>query len=68
MVVPPPKRHAGGSERRAAGGSPSIWPLILLLAGLTVLAGILAAVFAFTDSGNELSTLVGKKKTTTRGV
>src|SRR5439155_17777255 len=29
---------------------PSVWPLILLLAGLAVLAGIFAAVFAFTGS------------------
>jgi serine/threonine protein kinase len=29
---------------------PSVWPLIVLLAGLAVLAGIFAAVFAFTDS------------------
>ena len=59
MVAPARKRQRPPAER------PSIWPLILLLAGLTVLAGILAAVFAFTDSGNELSTLVGKKKHST---
>ena len=59
MVVPARKRQ------RPPAARPSIWPLILLLAGLTVLAGILAAVFAFTDSGNELSTLVGKKKHST---
>jgi serine/threonine-protein kinase len=55
-------------QRRAArppAGRPSIWPLILLLAGLAVLAGILAAVFAFTDPGSQLSNLVGKKKTGT---
>jgi hypothetical protein len=53
-------------QRRAArppADRPSIWPLILLLAGLAVLAGILAAVFAFTDPGGQLSDLVGKKKT-----
>ncbi len=66
MVVSPPKRPRRRQRApRPPAGRPSIWPLILLLAGLTVLAGILAAVFAFTDSGNELSTLVGKKKTTT---
>ncbi|HEV8098599.1 MAG TPA: protein kinase, partial [Gaiellaceae bacterium] len=70
-----PESSASGAEtmivsrrrRRAArppAGRPSIWPLILLLAGLVVLAGILAAVFAFTDPGNQLSDLVGKKKTT----
>src|SRR4051812_46280777 len=52
-------------QRRAArppAARPSIWPLILLLAGLAVLAGILAAVFAFTDPGGLFSNLVGKKK------
>jgi hypothetical protein len=65
MVVP--GRKPSRRQRRAArppAGRPSIWPLILLLAGLVVLAGILAAVFAFTDPGTQLSDLVGKKKTT----
>jgi len=68
MVVPAEK--LGRRRRRAArppAGRPSIWPLILLLGGLAVLAGILAAVFALTDSGNQLSDLVGKKKHTTAG-
>src|SRR5439155_17357084 len=34
---------------------PSVWPLMLLLAGLAVLAGIFAAVFAFTGSPTKLS-------------
>ena len=67
MVVSP-RRSRRQRAPRPPAGRPSIWPLILLLAGLTVLAGILAAVFAFTDSGNELSTLVGKKKTAPRAV
>jgi serine/threonine protein kinase len=50
VVVSPPTRV----------DRPSVWPLILLLAGLAVLAGIFAAVFAFTDSGPRLSGLVGK--------
>jgi hypothetical protein len=52
-------------QRRAArppAARPSVWPLIMLLAGLAVLAGILAAVFAFTDPGGHFSNLVGKKK------
>jgi len=66
MVVAPRKRMRRRQRApRAPAGRPSIWPLILLLAGLTVLAGILAAVFAFTDSGNQLSDLVGKKQQTT---
>ena len=60
MVVPGRKRPRRRQRPpRPPAGRPSIWPLILLLAGLAVLAGILAAVFAFTDSD-----LVGKKKTT----
>jgi serine/threonine-protein kinase len=57
MVVAP-ARKPSRRERRAArppAGRPSIWPLILLLAGLAVLAGILAAVFAFTDAGSKLT-------------
>ncbi len=39
---------------------PSIWPLILLLAGLAVLAGIFAAVFALTGSPTKFSSAVHK--------
>jgi len=60
MVVSRRQRRAS----RPPAGRPSVWPLILLLAGLAVLAGILAAVFAFTDPGSQLSDLVGKKKKT----
>jgi serine/threonine protein kinase len=59
MVVPRRKPPRPPAER------PSVWPLILLLGGLAVLAGILAGVFAFTDPGGELSGLVGKKKKST---
>jgi eukaryotic-like serine/threonine-protein kinase len=59
MVVPRRKRPRPPAER------PTVWPLILLLGGLAVLAVILAAVFAFTDPGGELSGLVGNKKSTT---
>jgi serine/threonine protein kinase len=55
MVVP---------RRRAQQDRPTVGPLILLLAGLAVLAGILAGVFAFTDSGSQLTDLVGSKKST----
>jgi serine/threonine-protein kinase len=58
MVVAPRRRR-----RRASGPPaerPSVWPLIMLLAGLAVLAGILAAVFTFTDSTSKLSNLVHK--------
>jgi hypothetical protein len=41
---------------------PSVWPLILLLAGLAILAGIFAAVFAFTGSPTKFGTFVHKVK------
>jgi eukaryotic-like serine/threonine-protein kinase len=61
MVVAPPRRRR---QRRAGGppeGRPLAGPLILLLAGIAVLAGILAAVFAFTGSGGQLAKFVHKK-------
>jgi eukaryotic-like serine/threonine-protein kinase len=58
MVVPRRKPPRPPAER------PTVWPLILLLGGLAVLAVILAAVFAFTDPGGEISGLVGNKKNT----
>jgi serine/threonine protein kinase len=63
MVVAPSKRRSGADSARAPrppAGRPSIWPLIVLLAGLAVLAGILGAVFTFTDSSSTLSNLVHK--------
>ncbi len=56
MVVP----------RRPTADRPSVGPLILLLGGLAVLAAILAAVFALTDPGGEISNLVGNNNKTTR--
>ncbi len=47
MVVAPPKRRRQRAARPPAD-RPSVWPLLLLLAGLAVLAGVFAAVFAFT--------------------
>ena len=47
LVVAPQKRRR---QPRQAAERPSVWPLILLLAGLTVLAVIFALVFAFTGS------------------
>jgi serine/threonine-protein kinase len=51
LVVPGPRRRPRRRRRpRATLEGPSIWPLILLLAGLAVLAGVFAAVFALTGS------------------
>jgi eukaryotic-like serine/threonine-protein kinase len=52
------------SRPRAPADRPSVGPLILLLGGLAVLAAILGGVFAFTDSGSQLSDLVHSKKST----
>jgi hypothetical protein len=63
MVLAPPRRRRrlrAARPRRGPVDRPNVWPLIVLLAGLAVLAGILAAVFTFTDSSSELSSLVGK--------
>jgi serine/threonine-protein kinase len=65
IVVSPPSRRDRRRMRRSGVDRPSVWPLILLLAGLAVLAGIFAAVFAFTDSGPKLSGLVGNDKSNT---
>ena len=59
MVVPP-RRSARAA--RPPARRPNVWPLVLLLGGLALLAGILAAVFAFTDSSDRLSGFVGGKK------
>src|SRR4051812_41184893 len=53
MVVPARRRRQRGPRHPA--GRPTIGPLILLLAGLAVLAAILAGVFAFTGSSDKLS-------------
>jgi hypothetical protein len=58
MVVAPqrgPRRRR--REPRRPEERPSVWPLIMLLAGLAVLAGILAAVFTFTDSTQKIASL-----------
>ena len=63
MIVPgrrPPRRGGGPQGRHAR--RLSVWPLILLLAGLALLALILAAIFTFTGPGEELKNF-GKKKT-----
>jgi eukaryotic-like serine/threonine-protein kinase len=64
-VVVSPSRRDRRRMRRSRVDRPSVWPLILLLAGLAVLAGIFAAVFAFTDSGPELSRIVGNDRSST---
>jgi eukaryotic-like serine/threonine-protein kinase len=66
MVVAPRRRPR--RQRRQAGpsqGRPLAGPVILLLAGVAVLVGILAAVFAFTDAGEKLTRRVTDKPTAT---
>jgi predicted Ser/Thr protein kinase len=58
MVVAP-KRRGRPRAARPPAARPSIWPLIMLLAGLAVLAGILAAVFTFTDSSQKIRDVIG---------
>jgi serine/threonine protein kinase len=58
LVVSPPRRPRRHRAARLPAERPSVWPLIMLLAGLAVLAGILAAVFTFTNSSQKLSNLV----------
>jgi serine/threonine protein kinase len=57
MVVAPGRKRAP----RQPSDRPTVGPLILLLAGIAVLAGILAAVFAFTDSGTRITHFVKKQ-------
>jgi hypothetical protein len=59
-VVAAPPAARPRRRRRPPAARPSVWPLVLLLAGLAVLAAVLAAVFAFTDSGGTLSSLAHK--------
>ena len=67
MVAAPRRRRRGSRPPRTPAERPSVWPLIMLLAGLAVLAGILAAVFTFTDSGERIKEAVGAKKSRTSG-
>jgi serine/threonine protein kinase len=60
LVAPGPRRRPRRRRQRAPMERPSIWPLILLLAGLAVLAGIFAAVFALTGSPTKFSSAVHK--------
>src|SRR6187200_461116 len=56
MVVAPARAPA-----RQRGARPTVGPVILFLAGLAALAGILAALFAFTDAGEKLTRRVTHK-------
>jgi hypothetical protein len=59
VVVAPPKRRRRRGALRSPAGRPSVWPLLLLLAGLAILAGIFAAVFAFSGSRDKISNIIG---------
>ena len=66
MVVAPQRRR-GSRAARPPAERPSVWPLIMLLAGLAVLAGILAAVFTFTDSTQKIRDAIGGNSTGASG-
>jgi eukaryotic-like serine/threonine-protein kinase len=59
-LVVPGRRRRPRRRQRAPLERPSVWPLILLLAGLAVLAGIFAVVFALTGSPTKFSSAVHK--------
>ena len=63
LVVAPQRRSRRRRRTRPPAERPSVWPLILLLAGLAVLAGILAAVFTFTDATEKIRDAAGGGKT-----
>jgi serine/threonine-protein kinase len=56
-VVVAPRR----SPARRGRDRPTAGPVILFLAGLALLAGVLAAIFAFTDAGQKLTRRVTHK-------
>jgi len=62
MVVPGrrPRRRRRQAARPPREGL-SVWPLIMLLAGLALLAVVLAAIFTFTGPGEEFRNFVKKK-------
>ncbi|HEY6835030.1 MAG TPA: protein kinase [Gaiellaceae bacterium] len=57
LVVPGGRRHR---PPRTPAERPTVWPLILLLAGLAVLAGVFAAVFALTGSPTKFGPAIHK--------
>jgi eukaryotic-like serine/threonine-protein kinase len=67
MVVAPQRRRRKSRAARPPVARPSVWPLIMLLAGLAVLAGILAAVFTFTDSSQKIRDVIGGNSTGASG-
>jgi len=61
VVAPaPPTDWRSRRAARPPVGRPTIWPLILLLAGLAVLGGIFAIAFAITGSPTDFSGAVHK--------
>jgi serine/threonine-protein kinase len=57
LVVPGPRRRR---RPREPVDRPTVWPLIVLLAGLAVLAGVFATVFALTGSPTKFAPAIRK--------
>ena len=64
MVVAPRRRRRSSS--RPPAERPSVWPLIMLLAGLAILAGILAVVFTFTNATEKIRHAAGGKSSNSK--
>ena len=65
LVVAPAPTDRSRRAARPPAARPTIWPLILLLAGLAVLGGIFAIAFAITGSPTNFKPLVGAGKSAT---
>ena len=65
VVAPAPTDRRSRRAARPPAARPTIWPLILLLAGLAVLGGIFAIAFAITGSPTNFKPLVGAGKSAT---
>jgi hypothetical protein len=61
LLKPPRRPRRRERPARLPAERHNLWPLIVLLAGLVVVAGVLAAVFTFTDSSQKISDIIHDK-------